>query len=88
MRKEHVIVYREKGKFAGWPANYGMWAWGNEIVVSFTQCTHLAHAGFHARTHDLPAYPSNHAVSMGETWNTISTPAASPANGGFLPMSI
>ena len=30
MQKEHVIVYREPGKFAGWPANYGMWAWDNE----------------------------------------------------------
>lgn len=33
---ENVIVYREKDRFAGWPANNGIWSWGNEIVVGFT----------------------------------------------------
>jgi len=32
---EHVTVYAEPNKFAGWPANNGMWAWGNEILVGF-----------------------------------------------------
>ena len=31
-----VTVYREPGRFAGWPANYGIWCWGDEIVVGFT----------------------------------------------------
>lgn len=84
MKKEHVVVYRQTGIFAGWPANYGMWVWGNEIVVSFTQCTHLAHAGFHARTHELPAYPlQSRSIDGGHTWNTIPTPAASPGQRGF-----
>ncbi len=88
MQKEHVIVYRESGKFAGWPANYGMWAWdnenGGEIVVGFTQCTHLSKAGFHARTHDLPAIPMQaRSQDGGHTWTTIRTPAASPGNRGF-----
>ena len=54
MQKEHVIVYRETGKFAGWPANYGMWAWGDEIVVGFTQCTQLAKAGLITDLHPAP----------------------------------
>lgn len=33
---EHVTVYAEPGRFAAWPANYGMWAWGDEIVLVFT----------------------------------------------------
>ena len=33
---EHNIVYRAAGRFGGWPANNGIWAWGNEIVVGFT----------------------------------------------------
>ena len=33
---EHGIVYRAQGRFGGWPANNGIWAWGNEIVVGFT----------------------------------------------------
>ncbi len=29
------IVFKETDKFAGWPANNGMWGWGNEMVVGF-----------------------------------------------------
>lgn len=84
MQKEHVVVYREAGKFAGWPANYGMWAWGDEIVVGFTQCTQLAKAGFHARTREKPAYPLQaRSLDGGRTWSTIRTPAASPGGRGF-----
>lgn len=32
----HVEVYRQEGHFAGWPANNGIWNWGDEIVVGFT----------------------------------------------------
>jgi hypothetical protein len=32
---ENVVVFKETDKFAGWPANNGMWSWGNEIVVGF-----------------------------------------------------
>jgi hypothetical protein len=31
----HVTVYKEKGRFGGWPANHGIWSWGNEILVGF-----------------------------------------------------
>jgi len=34
---KHVIVYCEKGRFGGWPANHGMWAWENEILVGFSR---------------------------------------------------
>jgi hypothetical protein len=33
---ENVVVYREPGRFGGWPANNGIWAWGDEIVVGFS----------------------------------------------------
>lgn len=61
----HAIVYHEPGRFAGWPANYGLWAWGDEIVVGFTVGEHFyngenAHAvrcdrpfvNLQARSHD------------------------------------
>src|SRR4029453_15790506 len=84
MQFEHVIVYREAGKFAGWAANYGMWIWDDEIVVSFTQCTFLAKAGFHARTRELPAYPlQSRSLDGGRTWQTIRTRALSPGGRGF-----
>lgn len=31
----HVKVYYEKGRFGGWPANHGMWIWGDEILVGY-----------------------------------------------------
>lgn len=30
------MVYREPGRFGGWPANHGIWSWGNEILVGFS----------------------------------------------------
>jgi hypothetical protein len=33
---EHVKVYHERGRFGGWPANHGIWCWGNEILVGFS----------------------------------------------------
>jgi photosystem II stability/assembly factor-like uncharacterized protein len=32
---EHVTIYREAGRFGGWPANFGAWIWNNEILVGF-----------------------------------------------------
>lgn len=34
---EHVVVAIEKDRFHGWPANNGIWQWGEEILVGFTQ---------------------------------------------------
>jgi hypothetical protein len=31
----HVVVCHEPGRFCGWPANNGIWQWGNEILVGF-----------------------------------------------------
>ena len=84
MQKENVVVYRETGKFAGWPANYGMWNWGDEIVVCFTQCTFQARAGFHARTEKQPAYPlQSRSLDGGRTWETNRIQAPSPGGRGF-----
>lgn len=34
---KHITVYREKGRFGGWPANHGIWSWGNEILIGFSR---------------------------------------------------
>lgn len=34
---EHVVVYHEEGRFGGWPANNGVWIWGDEILVGMTK---------------------------------------------------
>ena len=51
---EQVTIYREPGKFAGWPANYGMWAWGDELVVGFTVSSFKVDGRFHARDTSKP----------------------------------
>lgn len=33
---KQVVVYREAGRYGGWPANHGIWIWGNEILVGFS----------------------------------------------------
>jgi len=33
---EHGVIYRQPERFAGWPANNGIWCWDDEIVVGFT----------------------------------------------------
>lgn len=34
---KHVKVYYKPGRFGGWPANHGIWIWGNEILVGFSE---------------------------------------------------
>ena len=43
----HVVVYREEGRFAGWPANHGIWAWGDEILVGFSRGYYQDRGPFH-----------------------------------------
>ncbi|MBX3421147.1 MAG: beta-propeller fold lactonase family protein [Pirellulaceae bacterium] len=37
---QHVVVYHEPGRFGGWPANHGIWSWGNEILVGYARGYH------------------------------------------------
>lgn len=35
-QRQDVVIFGEPGRYGGWPANGGVWSWGNEIVVGFT----------------------------------------------------
>jgi hypothetical protein len=74
---EHVFVYRELGRFGGWPANHGIWSWGDEILVGFS-------AGYHKNLgpeiHNIDRErPEEHWLARsrdgGRTW-AIENPAA------------
>ena len=43
----HVVVYHEKGQFAAWPANSGLWSWdsGRELLVGFTKGPYVEQSG-------------------------------------------
>lgn len=68
----HVKVFHEVGRFAGWPANNGVWKWGNEILVGFS-LGYLAppeRQGLHQIDPDRPQ--SNmlaRSLDGGETWS-------------------
>lgn len=67
---KHVRVYSEPARFGGWPANHGIWIWGNEILVGFSIGFHkdlglMRHAIDRER-------PEEHVLARsldgGETW--------------------
>ena len=67
---KHVLVYGAPGRFTGWPANNGLWSWGNEILVGFSLGYHKSNSGGgHAID---PSKPQVRALARsldgGETW--------------------
>jgi hypothetical protein len=81
---QHVTVYRETGRYAGWPANYGIWVWDDEIVLGFTLGYMDQGGGFHARDKSRP-FVSMQARSLdgGTTWAVGPTPCKTPGNRGL-----
>jgi hypothetical protein len=79
----HVKVYAKPGRFSGWPANHGIWSWGNEILVGFS-AGHYKDLG-PDRHHIDREKPEQHLLARsrdgGETW-TIENPAA---QGALIP---
>lgn len=79
----HVKVYAEPGRFGGWPANHGIWSWGDEILVGFSAGYFKDNGpGRHAIDHDRP---EEHLLARsrngGATW-TIENPAE---HGALIP---
>lgn len=81
---KNVTVYREEGRFAGWPANYGIWSWGDEIVLGFTLGYTDPEGGFHARDKARPFVNMQaRSVDGGESWDVIPMPCKIPGNRGL-----
>lgn len=72
---KHVDVYKESGRFAGWPANNGIWSWGNEVVVGFSLGYYKVNpTGGHAIDSERRSGPRlARSLDGGETW-TIERP--------------
>ena len=67
---ENLVVHAESTRFAGWPANNGVWIWdGTEILVGFTV------GGFEERKgHSIRKPYINmlaRSVDGGHTWTTV-----------------
>lgn len=71
---EHVDVYHVPGRFAGWPANHGIWSWGDEILVGFSRGTYKDMGNRHHIDRDAPEeYLLARSLDGGSTWS-VETP--------------
>ncbi len=81
---EHVVVYREAGRFGGWPANHGIWSWGDEIVFGFSA------AYFQLKSPEVHPYDSTkpeeprlaRSLDGGKTWSIEAPPSLLPQEQG------
>lgn len=67
---QHVEVYARDGEFAAWPANYGLWIWGDEVVAVFSQGYRGGQENLHARdkTRDFIGKQAR-SLDGGLTWS-------------------
>lgn len=66
---ERSIVYHQPDRFAGWPANYGLWAWGDELVAVFVSGWLGPLTGVHARDKGRPFLPVQmRSADAGRSW--------------------
>jgi hypothetical protein len=78
----HIIVYKEPGRYAGWPANHGIWQWGNEILVGFEIGHIKSSSQYHAIDYE---HPEEHVLARstdgGATWIIEKPESLRPAPG-------
>jgi len=84
---QHVTICRDEDRYAGWPANYGIWtlpSWGDEIVVGFTLGYPDPKGGFHMRDKNRP-FVTMQARSLdgGLTWQVGEAICRTPGNRGL-----
>lgn len=88
----HVVIAREPGRYGGWPANHGIWSWGNEILFGFSW-GHMR-AGGAEQGHPIDRQrPEEHMLARsldgGETWtlekSTGLTPPPTPGHIAGVP---
>lgn len=78
-------VFQKPGRFGGWPANHGMWAWGNELVVGF-EAGHFLFNDAASREHSIDyTKPAEHLLARsldgGETWSLEKPESLKPPPG-------
>ncbi len=83
---KNVLVYKEAGRYGGWPANHGIWSWGNEILVGFSAAYFLRKApDGHQYDNHKPEEPRlARSLDGGETWTIESPRSLLPAEQGGI----
>lgn len=81
---EHLDIYRRPGEFAAWPANYGLWAWGPEVLVIFLQGFQGASENLHARDKTRPFLPRQaRSLDGGRSWSIEPFNGSMPGRPGL-----
>jgi Neuraminidase (sialidase) len=82
---KNVVVYKAAGRYAGWPANHGIWIWGNEIVVGFESGRFKVNRSIHAVDY---SQKEEHLLARskdgGETWTIEKPLSLLPPPGGKM----
>lgn len=69
--RENVVIYKEPGRYGGWPANHGLWQWGDELVVGFTSTWYKETTTDHRIDRSKPSYEIQaRSLDGGKTWKT------------------
>ena len=66
---EHHVVFQEDGRFGGWPANHGIWHWGDEITFGYVEADHMERRG-HTFDRDTARHMFARSLNGGATWST------------------
>ena len=82
---KNVVVYKVPGRYAGWPANHGIWNWGNEILVGFESGHFKVNKSIHAVDY---SQKEEHLLARskdgGETWTIEKPLSLLPPPGGKM----
>lgn len=79
---KHVVVHHQPGRFCGWPANNGVWIWGDEILTGFVYGYFKSDEQSHSIDRSRPqASVLARSLDGGETW-TIEDPDHFVLDGG------
>src|SRR5438477_7864924 len=82
---KHVTVYSQAGRYGGWPANHGVWSWGNEILVGFS-AAYYQWLGPERHPYDRTRPEEPHlarSLDGGDTWAIEAAPALVPPEGMY-----
>ena len=80
--QETITVFKQPGRYGGWPANHGLWQWGNELVAGFQVCWYKHATNDHAIDRSKPfEHWQARSLDGGKTWKMENNlPFSDPRN--------
>ncbi len=64
----HGVLFYQENRYAGWPANNGIWNWDNEILVGFVEADHKTTDGLHTYDQSSARHKYARSTDGGERW--------------------